>query len=154
MADMKFDEKEMQKREEKSAEEKSAEEKSYDEKWRRDPVGTAVWASILIWAGLVFMAENLGLLDQIGFKGFNISWDTPFDSKAWSIFFLGAGVIVLIEVAVRLIFPEYRRRLLGTIIWAGILFSLGLGNWTLIWPLILIALGVSIILRGFLRKQE
>ena len=148
MADMKFDEKEMEKREE-----KSPEEKSYEEKWRRDPVGTVVWASILIWAGVVFLADNLGLLDRLGFKGFDIPWDMPFDSQAWSIFFIGAGVIVLIEVGVRLIFPEYRRQLLGTIIWAGILFSLGIGNWTLIWPLILIAIGVSILLRGFLMKR-
>ena len=59
--DEKFDEKELEKREEKSSED----EKSWEEKWQRDPVNTAVWALIFIWAGLVLLAENLGLLDAI-----------------------------------------------------------------------------------------
>jgi hypothetical protein len=58
--DEKFNEKEMQKQEEKSAEEKTAYEKSYEEKYRRDPLGTLIWAIILIWAGLVWLANNFG----------------------------------------------------------------------------------------------
>ena len=38
------------------------EEKSAEEKWRRDPLGSITWAVILIWAGLVLLADNLGML--------------------------------------------------------------------------------------------
>lgn len=54
------EEKDVEKREEK--EEK--EEKSWEEKWHRDPLGTATWAVILIWAGLVLLADNMGLLTR------------------------------------------------------------------------------------------
>ena len=48
-------EKELEKREEKSAE----------EKYRRDPLGSIIWACILIWAGVVLLLNQLGYLDQI-----------------------------------------------------------------------------------------
>ena len=59
MADEKFDEKEREKRDEKS------EEKTWEEKWQRDPLTSITWAAIFIWAGLVFLASNLGILNQI-----------------------------------------------------------------------------------------
>jgi len=145
------DEKEMQKREE-----KSAEEKSWEEKYRRDPVGTLIWALILIWAGLALLANNLGLIDSIlgplsdrpgyGFlEGFEV----------WSFILMGAGVLLLVEVLVRVLIPEYRRPVTGTLILAVIFIGIGLGDlwsWDLIWPLILIVLGLSIILRGVRRR--
>ena len=156
MTEQKFDEKEMEKREEKD--EKSSEEKSWEEKYRRDPLGAVIWAVILIWAGLVFLASNLGFLDRFIIR----SSDMPgwgFIGKlagAWPIVLIGAGVIVLGEVVIRLLVPAYRRPITGSIIFAIILIGLGLGDlisWELIWPLILIVLGVSVLMRGFLRKR-
>jgi len=147
--DEKYNEKEMEKRDE-----KSAEEKSYEEKYRRDPLGTLVWAVILIWAGVVMLANNFGILDRIripfadSFSGF------PFFGDAWPFFFLGAGVILLIEVAIRLTVPDYRRPVMGTFILAIVFFGVGLGNWNVIWPLILIVIGLSILLRGAFHNQE
>jgi hypothetical protein len=146
--DEKFNEKEMQKQEEKSAEEKTAYEKSYEEKYRRDPLGTLIWAIILIWAGLVWLANNFGLLDQIRFRFSKLPVEIPFKTEVWTIFFLGAGVILLIEVLIRLTVPEYRRPVLGTFILAVIFFGIGIGNWGLIWPLVLIVIGAVILLRG------
>ena len=40
----------------------------------------------------------------------------------------------------------------GTLIWAAILFWLG--DWDLVWPVILIAFGASILLRGFFQELE
>ena len=134
-------------------------EKGQEEKWRRDPLGSTIWALILIWLGVVWLTNNLGLLDNISLalerlsiRAFDLPFEIPFvDFQVWSIFFIGAGLLVTMEVIIRLIVPAYRRPVLGTIIWAFVLFGLGIGRWALIWPLILIALGVSIILRGLFR---
>lgn len=130
------------------------EEKSREEKWRRDPLGSVIWAIILIWAGVVLLASNLGYLDKLELPFSRLPWDVPFiESTGWTLFFLGAGVIVLGEVVVRLLVPTYRQNVMGAIIGAMVLFALGLGNWTLIWPLILIAIGASMLLRGYWGKR-
>jgi hypothetical protein len=96
----------------------------------QDQLDSIIWAAVFIWAGLVvFMAINLGYSEEQG----------------WSLFFLGAGVLVLTELAVRLLVPAYHNDLFGTLIWAGILFGLGTGSWGLIGPVILIAIGLSIL---------
>jgi hypothetical protein len=153
MPDEKYDEKEQEKREEKSREEKSSEEKNWDEKYRRDPLGSIVWACILIWAGLVFLAYNLGLLDFRTIPGF----PEGFNTAPWSLVLLGAGVIVLIEVAIRLLVPEYRRPILGSLIVAVILIGIGLGNlinWNITGALILIAVGLLVIFRGIFHERN
>jgi hypothetical protein len=140
------DEKEMKKREEKSAEEKQWEEKS-----RRDPLGAIVWPIILIWAGLVLLAANFSLFNNLFGRAFGI---TGVDT--WSVILLGAGIIVLLEVVVRLTVPDFRRPVTGTLIFAIILIGLGLGNltnWGVVWPLILIGLGASILLRGLVPRR-
>ena len=146
--DEKFDEKEMEKHEE-----KSAEEKSFEEKHQRDPLGSLIWAVILIWAGVVMLANNFGFLDQLAIGGPGLPFDFPFSAEMWSIFFLGAGVILLIEIGIRLIIPNYRRPVMGTFILAIVFFGIGLGDWGLIWPLILIAIGASLLLRGLFQKR-
>jgi vacuolar-type H+-ATPase subunit I/STV1 len=156
MADEKFDEKELDKRDEKQ-DEKSPQEKSWDEKWRRDPLSTIVWATIFIWAGVVLLVNNLGIIDQIRATGEGtpaLSFLT--NLEAWSLVFFGAGVIVLLEILVRLIVPEYRRPVGGTLIFGLVLIGIGLGDvfgWSVIWALILIGIGLSVILRGFTRSR-
>ena len=57
----KEEEKEAEKRDEKRDE-------TWEEKWRRDPLSAAVWALILIWAGIAFLLGNLGALDGLGLE--------------------------------------------------------------------------------------
>lgn len=131
-------------RNEKEEKEEKERGESWDEKWRRDPVDAAGWAFILIWAGLVFLAENMGLLVRF----------EPLE--AWSIGFIGAGLIVLLGVVVRLLVPAYRRPVTGSLVFGIILLGIGLGEvvgWVAIGPLILIAIGVGILLRGFFRAR-
>jgi hypothetical protein len=126
--------------------EKGKRGESWDEKWRRDPVDAVVWALILIWAGLVWLAESAGLVDQI-FGG---------SVEAWSIGFLGAGLIVLLGVVLRLLTPAYRRPITGSLIFGIILIGVGLGeltNWYAVGAFILIAIGVSILFGGLFRRK-
>jgi divalent metal cation (Fe/Co/Zn/Cd) transporter len=152
MTDEKFDEKEMEKREEKR-EEKSPEEKSWDEKYRRDPLGSFIWACIIIWAGLVLLADNMNLLNLKQIPGL----PAAFQPEPWSVILIGAGVIVLIEVVIRLLVPAYSRPIFGSLIFAMILIGVGLGNltnWNVAWALILIVIGLSIIFRSFRGKSK
>jgi len=131
---------------EKYEKEEEKEEKSWDEKWRRDPLSAAVWAAILIWAGLVLLVQNMGLLDSFRILEAHL--------EAWPIILIGAGMIVLLEVLVRLVVPSYRQPVGGTLVFAVILVGIGLGNlfgWTVVLPLVLIAIGVSMLLRGLIR---
>ncbi|HSG17127.1 MAG TPA: hypothetical protein VLE70_12510 [Anaerolineae bacterium] len=158
------DEKDMGKRDQQDEKELSKqEEKSVEEKWERDPLAALVWALILIWAGVVLLAGNLGAFDLMSEFAERLPFgggaDLPievdfFPMEAWSVFWLGAAAILLLEVAIRVLVPAYRRSVVGTLILAGVFIGLGLGTWNCVWPLILIGIGLSIILRGFQRNGK
>jgi hypothetical protein len=144
-----------QRRDEKDEKHDEKEEKHIEEKWRRDPLSAIAWAAIFIWAGLVLLAENLRLLDGLKlpsalpeFAGQHIG--------AWALIFFGAGVIVILEALARIVMPEYRRGVMGSFIFGTILIAIGLGSiwgWGVIWPLVLIIIGVAIMLGGFFRSR-
>jgi hypothetical protein len=139
------EEKELGKRDEKSAE----------EKWRRDPLGSVTWAAILIWAGLVFLADNLGFLDALRF-GRGEEEFFFLGPGVWSLVLIGAGGLLLLEVVIRLLVPAYRQAIGGSLFLGLLFIGLGLSNWIgweLLWPFILIAIGLSIVLRSLFRRR-
>jgi hypothetical protein len=143
MADRRYGEKD-----EKLEKQDEKDEKGRGEKWRNDPLSAVIWALILIWAGLVFLAENLGWLTQF-------ELETP-----WGLVFIGAGLLVWFEVVLRLVMPQYRRPVVGTFIFGIILLGIGVGlafgttpqMWGVIFALVIIAVGVAILLRGLGRR--
>jgi hypothetical protein len=150
LTEERFDEKEVQKHEEK-----------WDEKYREDLVSRLVGAAFLIWLGVVLLADNLefltsftSVLDRLSIKPYSLPFEIPFvNPNALQIFFLGAGLILMLEIIVRLLLPIYRKHMLGTIIGAVAFFALGLGTWTIVGPLILIAVGAYILLGGLFRRR-
>jgi hypothetical protein len=132
------------------------EEKTMEEKWRRDPLGTLIWALILIWAGVVWLGSNMGILTRYAFLNRIIESADNIQPPFISLIFLGAGILILIEIVIRLLVPTYRRSVVGSLIIAAVLIGLGLGEtikWGVIWPLIIIVIGLVLILQGFLRKR-
>lgn len=135
--------------------------RKHDEKTEeRDTLSSVVWAAILIWAGLVFLAVNTGWVENFlsgsFFNRFLPEGMEVFEPGAWSLVALGAGAILLLEVLVRLMVPSFHRNIFGTLILAGVFLGVGLGNffgWDLIWPVILIVLGFSVLLGGVLRRK-
>ena len=124
------------------------EEKSVDEKWRRDPLGTAAWAVVLIWAGVVLLlVNNTTVLDSLNFISIKEwGWGSP----VWSLIFVGAGAIFIVEALIRLAVPAYRRPIWGSLFFAIILIGIGLGNvfdWRVVFALVLIFLGLSMFFR-------
>jgi hypothetical protein len=142
--DEKADEKTQEKQTEKE------QEKQWDEKWRRNPLGAITFALILIWAGLVLLAENLNLWPADSILG---------SLSNWPLIFIGAGLIVLAMAVVRLVVPEYRSPIAGSIIFGFILIGIGLTSselvsWQVLWAVILIAIGVSLLIGGALRPKK
>jgi len=134
-------------RNEKDEKDEKGRGESWDEKWRRDPVEAFVWSLVIIWAGVVLLAESMGWVDQ--YLGEKVS--------AWAIGFIGAGLIVLLGVVVRLAVPAYRRPVTGSVIFAVILLGIGvaqLTNSVAIWALILIGAGIIILLIGLFGRKR
>ncbi len=131
-------------RQEKQEKQEEKEEKSWEEKWRRDPLNAAAWALIIIWAGLVLLASNFKLLDWIPLL------------EPWSILFLGAGTILLLEVGLRLMLPAYRQPVIGTAILAAVFVAIGLGDvfqWQCLLPAAVIAVGFYLLFTGIFRRR-
>ncbi len=107
---------------------------------RFDAIG---WAVLLLWAAAILVAESMGLVDRL------VWWD------GWAVFFSGAGLIVLGEVAARALSPARRHSEAPGVIFGFILLGIGLdglaGGW-LFWPLVLTAIAGSILVRTFSRR--
>lgn len=119
-------------------------EQKKSEKKERKRLEGVWWAIVLIWAGLVFGAESMGLLPQIG------------EADAWSWTFLGAGLLGLFGGLYRLTSPDAPNPTTWDWSWSGIFLILGLGGFTafnISWPLILILVG-GVILVSALRRSE
>ena len=135
-------------RDEKEEKNEKGRDDSWDEKWRRDPVEAAVWAFVLIWAGIVWLLSNTGTLENI--FGEKAEW--------WAVGFLGAGLIVLLGVGVRLVVPAWRRPITGSLILGLIFIGIALGQltggWVVVGPLVLIGIGIAGLAAFFFRSRE
>jgi hypothetical protein len=112
---------------------------------------TLTWAFILIWAGAVMLMNNVGylsrVLERLNLRLVDVSWPLPVSDEVWTVFFMGLGIILLVGVILRLLVPQFRHDVLGNTILVIVAFSVAFGRADIIWPLILIALGVSIVIR-------
>lgn len=134
------DEKEEEKRHEK--EDEKRDEKRWEEKYHQDGLTSITWALILIWLGVVFLADGLG-------------WWTWF-WKIEAIAIGGVGVIVLIIALLRLVMPQFRIPVAGSLI-LGLIF-LGVAFWiqfgaVWFWPFVLIAVGAILLVRSLFRRK-
>lgn len=129
----------MSKQQRKEKEEKKC--RGWGEWWWSDRLDAVGWAAIFIWGALVLLAQTTNFAA-------NFSW-----WKGWSVFFTGAGVIVLVEGVIRLLIPQLRRRVVGCLIFGFILLGIGLGDLGWFWPLVLFAIGVIILVKVFARRH-
>lgn len=105
---------------------------------------TYFWATVLIWAGLVFGADSLGYLPRIG------------EAVAWSWVFLGAGVVGLLLSLYSMNSPNYASPTTWDWVWAFVFLVIGAAGFLSIsvpWWLILIVIGF-VILFSALRRRE
>jgi hypothetical protein len=128
-------EKQDEKQQEKEAEKQQEKGPDLDEKYRRNPLGVLSWAFLLIWLGVSLLLMNADIVEE--------------SRKGWAIFAWGGGVIVLAEAVTRLLVPRWRRPLMGSFIWGavwiGVGFGLWYGEWEIIGPIVIIAVGVGML---------
>lgn len=99
---------------------------------------TIYWASVLIWAGVVVAADQLGVLPQMG------------RTNAWSWIFLGTGVLALVGSLLRSAAPDRPDGIasLWNYVWAAIMPILGLSPLAPVrigFPLILLLIGGALL---------
>lgn len=115
--------------------------------WKQDRryIEAIWWAGALIWAGLVFGADTLGYLPQIG------------QADAWSWVFFGAGAYGLVGTVWRAISTDWADPTWWDYVWSGILLIIGVsgtvGFVELAFPLILVLVGVAIVSAVVLRRS-
>jgi hypothetical protein len=136
-----------EKEEEKRREKQDEKGRSWEEKWQHDPLRMIFIAILLIWGGLVAFAGTQHF--------FSYDWE----DHGWAIFLLGTGALLIIKAVIRAIVPEFRRSIgfgliVGVILLAVGIFDLVGWNWEYIWPFILVAVGLGIILFGVLRRRK
>jgi uncharacterized membrane protein len=113
-------------------------------------IGRLVWALILVWVGGVLLADNLGYLERVALPPVSLPWSMPLRPAVWRLVILGVGALLALGVIARLLLSRYREDVVGNLILVIVCVSLGFGYVELIWPLILIALGIALLVkRGF-----
>lgn len=115
-----------------------------DEKYERNPVGYLMFAVLLFWIGVFFLLRNRHYF--------------PETDRGWAILVWGGAALAFLEIAIRFAVPRFRRALTGTFVWAAILTGVGAGLWTggdwaIIGPLILIAVGIALIAGRLLPRR-
>ena len=95
-------------------------------------INAIYFGGVLLWAGIVFAADSLGYLPQIGF------------SSAWSWFFLGAGLFSLVGSLIRQVSPGILNPSAFDYLFGAVLLAIGIGGFTSLY----IALSLLLVLVG------
>ena len=142
---------------EKTEEKYEKEDEKHEEKHSQDPLSGIAWALILIWAGLVFLASNMGWLDRIQVQLVLPDGLEFLGLRTWYVIALGAGVILFAAALLRTFVPAFRSSTGESFFWAAIFLGIGLSGifgWQLIWPLVLIGLGLAALANALIRSRR
>ncbi len=113
--------------------------------WEQDRGDAVGWAAGFVWGAAVLLAEATGYSARFAW------WD------GWDVFFAGAGLLTLIQAAVRLTLPAQRHLVVKYLVFGAVLLAVGIGDrldWTWIWPLALVAVAVIILQRTLTKPSN
>ena len=115
------------------------------QKGDRKVLDAVFWGGVFLWAGLVFGAETLGYLPQVGTAG------------VWSWIFLGAGLYGLLISIVRLLSTGLSNPSAWDWVWSVIFIIIGtagFASFDIPWWLFLIIIGAVILFSALLRRDH
>lgn len=125
-----------------SMEELKAEQEMLRDKAERKRLEGFWWAAVLIWAGLVFVADYFGFLPEIG------------GANAWSWIFLGAGALGLIGAIVRVMSAEMPKPTGWDYFWSALFLVIGATGFFgegIAFPIVIMVIGVAILVNALYR---
>jgi hypothetical protein len=102
------------------------------------------WAAVLIWMGLVFGADAIGILPEVG------------EANAWSWIFLGGGIAGLLLSLYSLSSSNYATPTMWDYLWSALMLAFGLGGFlgvNITFPVILIVIGLGYLASVMLRRE-
>ncbi|MCJ7534479.1 MAG: hypothetical protein MUO57_02975 [Anaerolineales bacterium] len=108
-------------------------------------INAIYFGGVLIWAGVVFAADSLGYLPQIG------------DSYAWSWIFLGAGLAALVGNLIRQASSSILNPSGFDYIFSAVLLAIGIGGFTSLYialSLVLVLVGGAILFSVIFRTKN
>ena len=131
-------------KEEKGQEKQEEKGQGLEEKYHRNPLGFVTFAVAVVWLGIFLVLQNQDVVAR--------------DLRGWAIFVWGLAVLAVIEVGLRLTVPRWRQPVVGKVIWAAIWTGVGVGfwttgNWEIIGPIVLIAIGVAMVVGRVLPRR-
>lgn len=106
------------------------------EKAERKRLESFWWAAVIIWSGLIFLAEYLEILPQIG------------EASAWSWIFLGAGLFGFAGAAIRGYSADMPNATGWDIFWSVVFFLVGATGFFgggIAFPVALVVIGIVIL---------
>ena len=114
-----------------------------DQQKERKFLEAIYWGGVLLWAGLVVIAESFGVLPQVA-KG-----------DVWSWIFLGAGLYGFLGIYLRVILSQYSSPTWWDYVWSSFVLAVGIGGFygvDLFWPLVLIIAAIALLGSAFLHR--
>jgi hypothetical protein len=106
---------------------------------------TLYWAGALIWAGLMFGAESLSILPQVG------------QADAWTWVFVGVGLYGTLINIYGTASPNLKITTTEDYLWSGFWLLLGLSGFfavDIFWPIALVLIGVAIVVKQLFRQDS
>ena len=125
-------------------EELKAEQEAMQEKAERKRLESFWWAAVIIWAGIVFIADYLNILPEIG------------GANAWSWIFLGAGVFGLLGALIRMASADLPKPTGWDYFWSVLFLIIGAGGFVgggITFPIVLIVIGLAILANVLFRRD-
>ena len=125
-------------------EELKVEQEMLREKTERKRLEAFWWGAVIIWAGLVFIADYLGVLPNIREAG------------AWSWIFLGAGVFGLIGAVIRVASDGLPNPTGWDYFWSALFLIIGASGFVgggIAFPIVLIVIGLAILGNVLFRRD-
>ena len=122
----------------------TAKQKFYTDIEQWGTINAFYFGGVLVWAGFIFAADNLGFLPQIG------------DSNAWSWIFLGAGLASLVGNIIRQISSNILNPSDFDYIFGAVLLAIGIGGFTSLYialSVVLVLVGGAILLSAIIRVK-
>ena len=120
-------------------------EKFINAKEQLEYINAIYFGGVLVWAGIVFAADSLGYLPQIG------------DSDAWSWIFLGAGLASLVGNLIRQASSSILNPSAFDYIFGAVLLAIGVGGFTSLYialSLVLVLVGGAILFSAIFRPKK